>query len=427
MPDYRLFQGDCLEILKTLEDNSIDSVVSDPPAGIGFMNREWDTNKGGRDEWIKWMTSIMKEVYRVIKPGGHLLIWAIPRTSHWTATAIENAGFEVRDIVHHLFGSGMPHGKDISQGIDDELKVERKVIGKRVINTTKEEHPLWGAADRSGGKGMGFRSGEVDITEPGSEESKKWEGWNTQLKPGAEHWILARKPISEINISKNILVWGVGGINIDSSRVINTDYVSANKNPNQASGRYPANVMLTHCETCKFIGIDTVKGAKYKENRRPIVNRTVYTYKGSSGKGGYADENGDEAIEVWECDDNCPIKSIETNNYVEEEEVSGDTQSGSIKLGGRSKYFKKFIYAKKASTKDRNSGGIVRNIHPTVKSSDLMDYLVTMITPKNGLILDMFMGSGSTGLAALRKGFNFIGIELSPEYYEIAKARIEEI
>lgn len=124
--------GDCLEILKSHTENHFDSLVTDPPAGISFMGKEWDGDKGGRDSWIQWMTEVMKECLRVMKPGAHGLVWALPRTSHWTATALENAGFEVRDIITHLFGTGFPKSHDISKGIDKANGAERETYLKPI-------------------------------------------------------------------------------------------------------------------------------------------------------------------------------------------------------------------------------------------------------------------------------------------------------
>lgn len=210
-----LINDDCLNALKQLNADSIDSLVTDPPAGISFMGKEWDSDKGGRDGWIAWMTEVMRECHRVLKPGAHGLVWAIPRTSHWTATALENAGFEVRDVVTHLFGSGFPKS----------LNVEKAGAGSQ------------------------------------------WQGWGTALKPASEHWILVRKPLSEKTVASNVLKHGTGGINIDASRIsspdaqegrlrhgggkklVYGDYNQAVKNPAPA-GRFPANLVLSHSPHC---------------------------------------------------------------------------------------------------------------------------------------------------------------------------------
>jgi|ERR1700761_23663 len=323
----KILLGDCLKQLKTLEDSSVDSLITDPPAGISFMGKDWDDDKGGRDQWIAWMTDVMKECLRVMKPGAHGLVWALPRTSHWTATALENAGFEVRDVITHLFGSGFPKSHNIAKAIE-------------------------------------------------TAEAKQWEGWGTALKPASEHWILVRKPCSEKTVAKNVLKHGVGGINIDECRIgSNPGYsypngaggssFSVGKGtdgtrtiPVQSTqGRFPANLVLSHSEHCT----DT------------------------------------------ECDQECAIKRL-------------DEQSGILKQGGASRFF----YCAKASKADKGS----ENTHPTVKSTKLMQYLIKLITPPNGVVLDPFMGSGSTGVAATELKFEFIGIEKEPEYHEIALKRV---
>ena len=131
MTVLKLKQGDCLDVLRKAPDNYADSLVTDPPAGISFMGKDWDDDKGGRDQWVSWLTDVAKECLRVLKPGAHGLVWAIPRTSHWTMSALEDAGFEVRDVITHLFGTGFPKSLDVSKAIDKAAGAERKVIGEK--------------------------------------------------------------------------------------------------------------------------------------------------------------------------------------------------------------------------------------------------------------------------------------------------------
>ena len=173
----KLYLGNCLDVLKTMDSDSVDSIVTDPPAGISFMNKHWDTDHGHRDQWIAYFAEIAKECLRVIKPGGHALVWAIPRTSHWTATAWENGGWEVRDRIIYCFGSGFPKSHNISKAIDKL------------------------------------------VTSPATDVAKQWDGWGTALKPAVEDWWLLRKPLSEDTIAENVLEHGVGGLNIDKCRV----------------------------------------------------------------------------------------------------------------------------------------------------------------------------------------------------------------
>lgn len=220
--------GDCLDKMKGLLGNSVDSVVTDPPAGISFMGRDWDSDKGGRDNWIAWLTSVFNEVIRILKPGGHMFVWALPRTSHWTALAIENAGFEVRDCVYHVFGSGFPKSMDISKAIDKNACLSHfiKEHGRHPSNDEFEE--AWKGfrnvigvlpSSRTKPSDSGFMMAQKLDLDPTTLEAKQWEGWGTALKPAVECWWLARKPISEKSIAENVLKWGTGAINIDGSRV----------------------------------------------------------------------------------------------------------------------------------------------------------------------------------------------------------------
>ena len=202
-----LLQGDCLEKLKLLDDNSIDALVTDPPAGIGFMGKEWDKDKGGRDGWIAWLTEIMVEAMRTMKPGAHGLVWALPRTSHWTATALENAGFEVRDCVYHLFGSGFPKSLNVGKAVDKLQGNEREITG-----IEKVDIGMQGGSMHSG------RSVNV-IERETTKGTSPYEGYGTALKPAVECWWLVRKPLAESTVAKNVLAYGTGGLNIDGSRI----------------------------------------------------------------------------------------------------------------------------------------------------------------------------------------------------------------
>ena len=213
-----LRHGDCLEMVPLIESDSLDSIVTDPPAGISFMGKEWDHNKGGRDEWIKWMSEVMIEAKRTLKPGGHALVWALPRTSHWTGMALENAGFEVRDCVYHIFGSGFPKSLDIGKAIDKQAGVEREILGKRKHPTLKDTSKVEEQANAAHGNNSWKR--EWDITSAKTEEAKQWEGWGTALKPAVECWWLVRKPISENTIAQNVLKHSTGGLAINECRVI---------------------------------------------------------------------------------------------------------------------------------------------------------------------------------------------------------------
>lgn len=406
-----LINGDCLESLKKIPDNSIDSMVTDPPAGIAFMGKSWDKDKGGRDLWIRWLESIMTESFRTLKPGAHILVWAIPRTSHWTATAIENAQFEIRDVVTHIFGSGFPKSHN---------------IGKKI---------------------------------------KEFDGWGTALKPASEHWILARKPLSEKTIAANVLEHGTGGINIDASRITTTDNLNGGayaKNPThragqdmwtsdrkedtksferggageyeQPKGRFPANLILSHKPGCKQVGTKEGKGYtinRFTDGAKPFGNGAGHPYK--------VEDQGPETIAVWECEDDCPVQALDKQSG---ERPSGKSNNnaptgvpGDITPMRRGKLIprydtggaSRFFYCAKASKKEKTLNNTIENKHPTVKSLKLMKYLINLVTPPGGVVLDPFMGSGTTGQAALEGDFGFVGIELEAESYEICKKRCSSV
>lgn len=401
--------GDALEVLKTFEDNGFHSMVTDPPAGISFMGKKWDSNKGGRDVWIKWLTEIMREAHRVLKPGAHILVWALPRTSHWTATAVEDAGFEVKDIVSHIFGSGFPKGMDVSKAIDKKLGAEREVVGKGTSGKTRGVLNAANYPDSFGG--------DYDITAPSTEEAKQWDGWGTALKPAVEFWILARKPI-EGTVVDNVLKHGVGGLNINECRV-GTEQTITKRNGNSGAygrygkddrvfervnppGRFPANLILSHSEEC---GETCVDGCPIKtldeqsgvsKSKRRIGNRT------GKGAGRYGEFEGQKQVAMGHDDSGGASRFFKTFN---------PESDGSL-----------FMYCPKASKKDRGEF----NNHATVKNTRLMEYLIRLITPAGGTVIDPFAGSGSTLVAAKRGGWKYVGIELDPHYVEIANRRLEQ-
>jgi hypothetical protein len=430
-----LLHGDCLEELKKLDANSVDSLVTDPPAGIGFMGKSWDHHKGGRAQWVAWMTEVMRECHRVMKPGAHGLVWAIPRTSHWTATALEDAGFEVRDVITHLFGQGFPKSLDISKAIDKAAGAKREILGRN-----PNARPSDGKynAVMSGVKGHAEH-----ITAPSTDAAKQWQGWGTALKPASEHWILVRKPVSEKNVAANVLEWGTGGINVDGCRVGTQDIKIPTKtggekmgfhgggsgflrhNGNGTShtqGRFPANLVLSHTTHCTDDQCDiecaikvldeqsgTLKSGRLESHHKD-GGKTVSTFGKYNGRmipeSGFGGDSGG-ASRFFYC---AKISPGERNAGLEE---FPDREGGVKNTSGRG-----------YSERDPHKPIMLKNHHPTVKPQKLMRYLCRLITPPGGTVLDPFMGSGSTGMAARSDGFEFIGIEREPEYLEIAKARI---
>ena len=458
---YRLMCGDSAEVLKDLEDCSIDAIVTDPPAGIAFMGKKWDADKGGRLAWIEWLAEILRECRRVLKPGGHALVWALPRTSHWTATALEEAGFELRERITHIFSTGFPKNHDVSKAIDKAAGAVREVVGKKSLSGNAayiagETNALYSSTERAHGRDLTTGKKEIDLTAPATPEAQRYQGFGTALKPSVEDYFLARKPLAG-TVAANVLEWGCGALNINGSRIPlqgeESPSVQRRKHaapgisvgasgwksparppgynaphPGEQLGRWPANLILSHSPDCSE---DTcVDGCPVR-----ILGEQSGECKSSGG--GMRDW---VASPPW-GGKTAPNKTASCG--------LGDT-------GTAARYFLNlrpdppFYYCPKASVRDRNEGLADRdaqkvndgratpidnpyqrgeterrNTHPTVKSTKLMAYLCRLVTPPGGLILDPFLGSGSTGVAALREGFRFVGIEKEEEYFEIAKARIE--
>jgi len=422
-----ILHGDCLEQMQSVENDSVDSMVTDPPYGISFMSKKWDYDVPKVEVW--------EEALRVLKAGGHILVACGTRTQHRMAVNIEDAGFEIRDIVAWVYGSGFPKSHAIGKAVDKLQGNEREVVGMQKVqgNLALTSRPGWRksiegsfrtaapAADKYGGM---KNIAEFNITKGTSE----WEGWGTALKPAMELWTLARKPLSEKTVAENVLKWGTGGINIDECRVesgerdarenniswgINRVGQENNIRGNKAvgtttQGRFPAN--LIH------------------DGSDEVVSGFPDTKSGSSGKGSSTKVGG----------------MFGSGNPVTSEFRPAD-------LGSASRFF----YCAKASKSERNAGlegfeerkqdlsrkegnpggdnprnrGVNKraNHHPTVKPIKLMQYLVRLITPKGGTVLDPYMGSGTTGIACKKEGFEFIGIELDEDYFKIANARIEKL
>jgi site-specific DNA-methyltransferase (adenine-specific) len=412
--------GDSLEWLRTLPDASVDAVVSDPPAGIAFMNAAWDRDKGGRDAWIAWLCEVMREVWRVTKPGGHALVWALPRTQHWTATAVEDAGWEVRDVLMHVFGSGFPKSLDVSKKIDEMAGATREVVGKkrgvRGADGTGHERAMPGKAT-----GIKQVACDVPVTAPATDDAKRWAGWGTALKPSHEAWILARKPLSG-TVAANVLQHGTGALNIDGCRVGTDETLGRTNNGREqynpssfcmatearqrfdrsdhAGGRWPPHLLLTHAAAC---GETCADGCPVAE------------MDGQSGVSKSTGGSGEASMN--------PIYSNHTvGTYLKGHRANmgglGDT-------GGASRFFPVFRYVAKPSTAEKTCAGTVENRHPTAKSIALMRWLVRLITPPGGVVLDPFLGSGTTGVAAVSEGHAFMGCDLSSEFVAVARQRIE--
>jgi site-specific DNA-methyltransferase (adenine-specific) len=446
-----------------LGEASVDAVVCDPPYELGFMGKRWDSSG------IAYDVDLWRAVYRALKPGGHLLAFGGTRTYHRMACAIEDAGFEIRDSLHWVYGSGFPKSLNVSKAIDEKLGTERPIVGQQRAqlpggNTFAQDE--WSQRHRGAGTTQtcvylkagqpcqGHDSGEsqgptfhAPLTAPGSPEAARWDGWGTALKPAHEPIILARRPLDG-TVAGNVLAHGTGGLNVDGCRIGSTGGPpsAADSGPNFKNevfgrgmgglkidpdaqlGRWPANFLLSHAEGCVVVG--------EREEIRNVLAASAdgYDREGTVLNAGLKQERSvkatTEQVDAYRCAPGCPVGEL------------GDPA--------------RFFYVAKPSTRERDYGceglpvrtggeatdreeesaglnspragagrkGGRRNVHPTVKPIDLMRWLCRLITPPGGTVLDPFTGSGTTGIAAIREGFNFVGVEQSAEYIEIARARI---
>jgi len=510
MKKNEIILGDCIEVMKGFEDNCIDSIVTDPPYGIGFMGKDWDTFKNdyinkkydsdrkiapGRNtpsfqrssiagsydysrnkEFQQWFTIFSKECLRILKPGGHLLSFGGTRTYHRMVCAIEDAGFEIRDCLQWIYGSGFPKNLDISKQID---KIDTSEFKEQVSSVIKEARNKRGYTmdelcnilelNNKGHGGMinhyenkratptlelwkrickileinDLKNYEIikkgrtkiigKIENPISwfgegikkisttPEAKQWDGFGTALKPANEPIVLARKPIFEKNIAENVLKWGTGGINIDGCR-IGTEKI---KTYGKRDG----------------IG-NSLEWSKYKSDKNWQGN----IHKGRWPANVIFDEEAAELLDE---------QSGQLDQCGGEKRITHD--KGMFGIGQPGKIYKeryrgasRFFYIAKASKAERNAGlegfekknkiGFnasereydnkihkeiaLKNNHPTVKPIKLMRYLVRLITPPGGICLDPFIGSGTTAIACIEEGFDYIGIEKEKEYFDIAEKRI---
>lgn len=382
----RLMNGDCLEKLKELEDNSIDSIVTDPPYGLSFMGKKWDYDVPSVEIW--------KECFRVLKPGGHLLAFAGTRTQHRMAVKIEDAGFEIRDMIAWVYGSGWPKSLDISKAIDKKFGAERTEGGR-----------VWAGGKRTGGI---VKDDETETTSertifdtPATDEAKEWSGWGTALKPSMEPITVARKPLSENTVADNVLKFGTGGINIDGCRVsLNGEKPFSYPNGRQGSACFKKKSLETNLET----PIQGNDNGRFPANLIHDGSDEVVDLFPNTGKSGIAVQRNGGGQKLGGNGIYGGSKGLIRDDV-------GYSNSGSTS---------RFFYCAKASQKDREEG----NNHPTVKPTELMKYLCRLVTPKNGTVLDPFMGSGSTGKAAISERFSFVGIERDEEYFKIAQNRI---
>lgn len=381
--------GDCRHVLAAMPDASVDAVVTDPPYELGFMGKKWDGTG------IAYDVGMWAEVLRVLKPGGHLLSFGGTRTWHRMACAVEDAGFEMRDSIAWLYGSGFPKSLDVGKAIDKAAGAEREVVGLR---TYADGQTYGGGAASARSAGIAgeavARPPSVD-TAPATPDAAKWDGWGTALKPAHEPIVVARKPLVG-TVAANVVEHGTGALNIDGCRIGTTDTIAnhgrrptdngwdprmsggqeAGQTPGQALGRWPANVVLD--ETC----------ADLLDQQSEVL---------TTGGG---------------------VRSAAKEAGIFGAYERGEDRTFDANSGGASRFF----YCAKAPTKERprHDG----TAHPTVKPLTLMRWLVRLVTPPDGTVLDPFTGSGTTLEAALLEGFHAIGIEANPDYLPLIRQRL---
>ena len=487
-----IYWGNCLDVLKGMEDESVDSVVTDPPYGLGDARADyivdalqlWASGERGHipagkgfmgKSWDAFVPppAVWDECYRVLKPGGHMLVFAGSRTIDLMGLSVRMAGFEIRDSITWIYAQGFPKSLDVAKAIDKMAGVEFK----------EEPASGFGFMNAEGEGGYNVTKNKLTRVGESTEEAQKWKGWGTALKPASEPILVARKPLSEKNVALNVLKHGTGGINIDASRIGSEERTYKGMSANvpdvgtfrddawvpkdievTVSGRFPTNVLFQHADSCMLVG---------EVEDSYVINKTEdWTGFGQVERPDYKSSGQTAKIEVYECVEGCPVaeldkqsgfSSTKRNEKPSSVRDEANTWGGTIQqnrgarghtdAGGASRFF----FVAKANKKDRNEGlgelaeekgkvfngksetgagkaeGSVedkfstapqKNFHPTVKPTSLMKYLVEMVTPVGGVVLDPFTGSGSTGKAAVQAGVGFIGIEMTKEYLPIIVGRI---
>ena len=382
---WQVINGNNIDILKKYDDDTFDSIVTDPPYGIEFLGKDWDKNTGAMETW--------QECFRVLKPGGHLLAFSAARTYHHLATNIEMAGFEIRDQLMWLYGTGFPKSSDVGKKIQKRQGVEE--YGD-FVDTTKNVG--FGMTDHQRVKAgvewstKATKVGSVKCTSP---EAKQWEGWGTHLKPAHEPIVMARKPFKGSTVD-NVLEHGTGALNIDASKIGN-------------ESRFPSNVI-----------IDEEAGAMLDAQAPKTGNghraKTKVTGYGKFGGGSSSYAGAGEKVDGLSGASKffyCPkVSRAERHVGLEKmpEAVFGDVKGC-------------YDDGKRFASKHQELQSLGNN-HPTVKPVELMKYLIRLVTPENGKVLDPFNGSGSAGMACVELGHDYVGCELDPEYVEISKKRI---
>jgi site-specific DNA-methyltransferase (adenine-specific) len=516
----QILRGDCRAVLTTLSPDSLDGCVTDPPYGLsehsaedvaaclrawlageayehgkaGFMGKKWDAFVPGPDVW--------RELYRVLKPGAHALVFAGTRTAGMMEVSLRLAGFEIRDTIEagglvsaarlsYRYGSGFPKSLDVGKAIDKAAGAQREVVGYDASRARPNRKYEAGAIGNIGGTGrVSDRTDNgATLTAPATPEAARWDGWGTALKPSYEPIIVARKPLAG-TVAANVLKHGTGAINVDGCRIATSDTLSTHSRgdgydgpafhhmnpkptrvqPGQALGRWPPNTLLVHLPECEQAGTRTVASDAHRLSARPNSSVSGTQFGGYEGQSGLAERSPKtEAVPTYRCALGCPVAAIDAQSGPAgaAAQASGATRKGASTSRARNRYggapdaapfyedaggasrfspnFEyseldvPFLYCAKAPRKEREAGceelpagvGGIRNSHPTVKPIALLRWLVRLIIPPGGTVIDPFAGSGSTLVAAVYEGVSGIGIELDQDaagesagYGAIAEARV---
>jgi site-specific DNA-methyltransferase (adenine-specific) len=410
--------------MRAMPSNSVDSIVTDPPYGLSFMGKKWDYDVPSVEIWA--------ECLRVLKPGGHLLAFAGTRTQHRMAVRIEDAGFEIRDMIAWVYGSGFPKSLNVSKAVDGHITNGRSdSLALREVNETRPGEATIREKTQNGHAGF-VGSGDVGPSvkrdTPATDEGHEWQGWGTALKPALEPITMARKPLVG-TVAANVRAQGTGALNIDGCRVGDFQnstpsgvdrrnaalaeagyrpgtYQMGDKPPDTPPGRWPANLIHD--------GSDEVR-ATFPQAKGQQGDLTGHTK--SRGNGIYGDmAPAHDALARIESDTSAARFFYCAKTSKADRNEGLDNFTPATTSDGRA------VVADNAYQRGKTKRA---NTHPTVKPTDLMAYLCRLVTPPGGAVLDPFMGSGSTGKAAVREGFAFIGIEREADYLRIATARIE--
>jgi len=404
--DIRVVQGDCVEVMQRLPDNTFHAIVTDPPYGLSFMGKAWD-NLGHGNAQQAWHRRWLDEALRVLKPGGHLVAFGGSRTFHRLFSAAEDAGFEIRDCLMWIYGSGFPKSMNLGKTLE------------------------------------------------------AWNGWGTALKPAHEPVLLARKPLIG-TVAANVLEHGTGGLNIDASRIAapgeeikthsRSPEASAKENrpvygeygpqethqtEGQQLGRWPANVMLQHLEGCRCDGVKRVgagEGSFVGEGGEVCEAHEGYTRPNSSSythkQPGHRKTFGEEAVANWVCEPGCPVDQLDTmsneaSRFFYCAKAAKKEKNAGLEHVEPQKQDASREEGRPGGENPRNRGASKRaNFHPTVKPVAVMDWLLGMVVPNDGIVLDPFAGSGTTLVAAVQRGVGAVGIEQNPDYLPLIEGRV---